>query len=80
MNQSLTAAFIVQTNQPSRNKKIFLLAGLYHLWQDTSQQFFCDSQMSLESLYELLSGNKAVILIPKQPITNYWNSFYQISP
>lgn len=72
-------ALQVISNRPIRDEKIFLLAGLYHLWQDTSNPFFDDPKMSLENLYEFLSKRKAVILIPKQSVTDYWNSFYDFS-
>lgn len=78
MNATLTTA--LEKIDRENNQKIFVLAGIYHLWQDTSQPFFSDPQMSLESLYELLNSTQAVILVPKQPVTDYWNSFYQINP
>ncbi len=62
------------------DKKIFLIAGLLHLWQDTSSPFFDNPKLSLDTLYEFLGKHKAVILIPKQPVTDYWKNFYQVNP
>lgn len=63
-------------DQPGR--KVFVLAGLYHLWQDPSVEYFHgNAPFSLAHLYEFLNTKKAVVLIPKQDKTTYWNDYYQ---
>jgi hypothetical protein len=61
------------------HQHIFLIAGLYHLWQDTTHPFFQGADTSLESLYAFLATQDAVILMPKIDKTTYWNQFYQIN-
>jgi hypothetical protein len=55
--------------------KVFLIAGLYHLRQPARPPFD-DPNYSLAPLYEFLNEHRAVILLPKQSLTEQWNAFY----
>jgi len=57
--------------------KVFVIAGFYHLWDVPANPFYQLAKEGFEEYYQFCKTHKAVTLLPKQDIADYWKTYYE---